>query len=149
VNPRRATTDAPADRHGRRRKRGSGGVVAVRDDVWRVDLEIGRDPVSGRRRRVSRTVVGTREDAEIALPRLKVADHEKRLPSGGTSARSVQAAFQLYQRAVEAGLVELAPRTKVTVRSAAKTMSSMRLPDGRVFGDVRLSRPTWRDIEEM
>jgi hypothetical protein len=113
--------------------------------VWRIDLEISRDPVSGRRRRVSRTVVGTREDAEIALARLKVADHEKRLPSGGTSARSVRASFQLYRRAVEAGLVELAPRTKVTVRSAAKTMSSMLLADGRVLGDVRLSRLTWQD----
>jgi hypothetical protein len=113
----RATTEATLSR---RRKRGSGGVVAVRDGVWRVDLEISHDPVSGRRQRVSRTVVGSREDTEIALARLKLADHEKRLPSGGTTARSVQAAFQLYPRAVEAGLVELAPRTKVTVRSAAK-----------------------------
>jgi integrase len=67
----------------------------------------------------------------------------------GTGVRSVRAGFQLYERAVEAGLVELAPRTKVTVRSAAKTMSSMLLPDGREFGDVRLSRLTWQDIEEM
>jgi hypothetical protein len=69
-------------------------------------------------------VFGSREDAEIALARLKVADHEKRLPTGGSRARSVTAAFQLYLQAVDAGLVELAPRTRVTVRSATNTMSA-------------------------
>ena len=49
----------------RSRKRGSGGVFAVRDGVWRVDVEVGRDPVTGRRRRVSRTIRGTREEAEV------------------------------------------------------------------------------------
>jgi hypothetical protein len=82
---------------------------------------------------VSRTIVGTREEAEIALARLKVADHERRLPLGGTSARSVRAAFQLYLQAVDAGLIELSPSTKVTVRSAVSTMSSMLLGDGRAF----------------
>jgi hypothetical protein len=94
-------------------------------------------------------VLGTREDAEVALARLKVADHERRLPAGGTKARSVRAAFQLYQQAVDVGLVELAPRTRVTVRSAANTMSLMTLADGRSFGDIRLSRLTWQDIEAL
>jgi integrase len=114
-----------------------------------VDVEVSRDPITGRRRRVSRTVVGTREEAEIALARLKVADHERRLPVGGTSARSVRAAFQLYQQTVDAGLIDLSPSTKVTVRSAVRTMSSTLLGDGQAFGDVRLSRLTWQDIEEM
>jgi integrase len=121
----------------------------VRDGVWRVDVEIGRDPVTGRRRRVARVMHGTREDAEIALARLKVADHEKRLPSGGTNARSVRAAFQLYLQAVDSGLIELAPATVVTTRSAAKRMCSTDLADGRTFGDLRLSRLTWSDIEAL
>jgi integrase len=78
-----------------------------------------------------------------------VADHEGRLPAGGTKARSVQAAFQLYQQAVDVGLVELAPRTRVTVRSAANTMSLITLADGRAFGEIRLSRLTWQDIEVL
>jgi len=117
--------------------------------VWRVDLEAGRDPVTGRRRRVARVIHGTREEAEIALARLRVADHEKRLPSGGTRARSVRAAFQLYLQAVDVGLIELAPATVVTTRSAAKRMSSTVLPDGRTFGDIRLSRLNWGDIESL
>jgi len=112
-------------------------------------VEVSRDPVTGRRRRVSRTVAGTRRDAEVTLARLRIADHEKRLPAGGTNARSVGAAFQLYQQAVDLGLIELAPRTRVTVRSAANTMSSTRLADGRAFGDLRLSRLTWQDIEAL
>jgi len=131
------------------RKRGSGGIFVVREGVWRVDVEIARDSVTGRRRRASRYVRGTREDAEIALARLKVADHEKRLPTGGTSARSVAAALDLYQRTAETGSLELAPKTVVTSRSAIRVMESMVLPDGRTFGDIRLSRLTWQDIEHL
>lgn len=121
----------------------------MRDGVWRVDLEVGRDRVTGRRRRVARVIHGTREDAEIALARLKVADHEKRLPRGGTNARSVRAALQLYLQAVDGGLIELAPATVVTTRSAARRMYSTVLADGRTFGDIRLSRLTWSDIESL
>ena len=123
--------------------------MAVRDGLWRVDAEVARDPVTGRRRRASRTVFGTRADAEVALARLKVADHEKRLPRGGTRARSVRAAFQLYLAAVESGVIELAPATVVTSRSAAKTMSDVTVGDGRLFGDIPLSRLTWSDIEQL
>ena len=121
----------------------------IRDGVWRVDVEVSRDPVTGRRRRASRRIYGTREDAEIALARLKVADHEKRLPTGGTNARSVAAVFQLYQQAIDQGLIELAPSTVVTVRSAHKMMAATEIADGRRFGDIRLSRLTWQDIEYL
>ncbi len=132
----------------RKRTRGTGGIVAVRDGVWRVDVEITRDPVTGHRRRVSRQVYGTREEAEVTLARLRVAGHEKRLTIGGTRARSVDAVFELYQQAVEAGVVELAPSTAVTVRGACRRMAHTRL-DGQRFGDVALSRLTWQEIEAL
>ncbi len=138
-NASETARSAPTDRStNRARRRGSGGVFAVRDGVWRVDVEVSRDAVTGRRRRVSRTIHGTREDAEIALARLKVADHEKRLPAG-TNARSVGAVFQLYLQAVDAGLIELAPSTVSTVRSAIRVMAAVELPDGRQFGSIRLA----------
>jgi integrase len=130
----------------RRRKRGSGGIVPVREGVWRVDLEVSRDPVTGLRRRVSRTIQGSREDAEVALARLKVADHEKRLPVG-TNARSVAAALQLYRQSVASGAIELAPSTANTVRWTEKLLVNLELADGRRFGDIRLSRLPWMDIE--
>lgn len=133
----------------RRRKRGSGGIFARGENLWRIDLEVGRDPVSGRRRRVSKTIRGTREDAELELARLRIARHEKRLPQTATNARSVRAVLDLYLREATEGKLQLAPKTIVTSRSAANTMSSTKMPNGRTFGDIRLSRLTWRDIEEM
>jgi integrase len=94
-------------------------------------------------------VRGTREDAELALAKLKVADHQKRLPSGGTNARSVAAALELYQETAESGSLELSPRTITTSRSAIKVMGAMEMADGRRFGAIVLSRLTWQDIEHL
>lgn len=132
-----------------RRTKGAGGVFPVRDGVWRVDVEISRDPVTGRRRRVSRTVRGTRRDAEVALAKLRLADHERRLPSVGTSGWTVRVALDLYVRTIEQGLIEMAPRGLLTVRSAANTVSAVELPDGRTFGAVSLSTLSWQDVEHL
>jgi integrase len=131
----------------RRRRRGSGGIVRVADGTWRVDIDLPGDAVTGRRRRVSRTVKGTREEAELALARLRVAGHQKRLPAGGTNARSVGAAMDLYIEAADSGSLELTPKTVTTTRSAVRIMKDMELADGRRFGAIRLSRLTWQDIE--
>lgn len=133
----------------RSRAKGSGGIFFVRAGVWRVDIEVGRDKVTGRRRRVSRQVPGTRKDAEAALARLKVAAEQRRAPSGRTSARSVRAALDLYLEAADAGTIELAPRSLLTSRSAANTMCATVLLDGRTFGATQLHKLTWREIEEM
>jgi integrase len=133
----------------RLRSKGSGGIFFIRDGVWRVDIEVGRDKVSGRRRRISRQVPGSRKDAEAALARLKVAAQQRRAPSGRTTARSVRAALDLYLEAADAGTIELAPSTILTSRSAANTMCSTALLDGRTFGTIQLHRLTWKEIEEM
>jgi integrase len=147
TTPPKALDSAKVKVGDRRRKRGSGGVVNLGNRTWRVDVEIARDAVTGRRRRVSRTVRGSRADAELALSRLKVADHEKRLLSGGTNARSVKAALALYQETAERGSLQLAPKTLTTTRSAIKVMVLTELQDGRLFGAIALSRLTWQDIE--
>jgi len=134
---------------GTRRRRGSGGVTQVRDGVWRVDVEITPDPVTGKRRRISRQVRGDRSEAEFALAKLRVADHEQRLPRPGTKARTVAAALDDYIADLEAGVVELAPKTVVTTRSARNTICSTMLPDGRDFGSIRLSNLGWQEIEAL
>lgn len=131
------------------RRKGSGGIVLVRSGVWRVDIELSRDPVTGRRRRISRQIEGTHRDAEVALARLTVAREERRLPVGGTSASSVRAALDAYLDAAKSGQIELAPRTIVTTKSAINTMCATRLLDGREFGRVTLNRLSWQAIEEM
>lgn len=131
------------------RPKGSGGIVEVRPGVWRVDLEVGRDPVTGRRRRVSRRVRGSRVDAEAALAKLRVSADERRLPQRGTSARTVRAVLERYVADAESGVVELAPKTVVTTRSACSTISATVLDDGRVFGDLTLASLGWADIESL
>ncbi len=132
-----------------RRNRGSGGIFAEGDGVWRVDVEVARDAVTGRRRRVSRTIRGTRADVELLAAKLRLADHQKRLVTGKTAARSVAAVMAHYLAAIEAGEIELAPTTVVTSRSAIRTMSNTELADGRVFGSIQLTKLTWREIEQL
>lgn len=132
-----------------RRARGSGGLTPIGDGAWRVDIEIGRDPVTGHRRRVSRTVRGTRQDAEAALAALRVADHQGRARRPGTSGRTVGAALDAYVADLEAGTIEVAPKTVVTNRSARNTMKRVVLSDGRVFGSVSLSKLGWEEIENL
>jgi hypothetical protein len=62
-----------------------------------------------------RTVHGTRKDAETALARLKVADHQKHLPQAATKARSVGALLAVYLDEAVNGKVRLAPKAIVTV----------------------------------
>ncbi len=132
-----------------RRTKGSGGITQDATGVWRVDVEVSRDAVTGRRRRVSRTVRGSRKDAEMVAAKLKLADHEQRLVTGKTSAKSVGEAMERYLAAVESGSIEMAPSTVVTCRSAIKTMTATELSDGKEFGRIPLSRLTWRQIEDL
>jgi hypothetical protein len=50
-----------------------GGIKQIREHGWRVDVELPRDP-RGRRRRVSKTVGGTIDDAEAALDLFEPGD---------------------------------------------------------------------------
>jgi len=98
---------------------------------------------------VSRRVHGTRDDAELALARLRVARHAGQLPQASTSAVTVGSLLDRYVEEAQVGRVQLRPKTLVTARSAARAMSSTRLTSGKAFGDVTLSALTWREIEEL
>jgi integrase len=71
------------------------------------------------------------------------------LPVPGTAARSVREALDLYVRSIESGLIEMAPRGLVTVRSAVNATAGTILLDGREFGRIPLSKVTWQDIEHL
>lgn len=57
--------------------------------------------------------------------------------------------MDLYVRTIEQGLIEMAPRGLLTVRSAANTTCRTVLADGRTFGEVSLSRVSWQDVEYL
>ena len=68
---------------------------------------------------------------------------------GGTRAHSVGAALDQYLESIDQGLIELAPSTILTSRSAIRTMKAIEMPDGRQFGNVRLSKLGWQEIEHL
>lgn len=57
----------------KRRTHGSGSIRELRPGVWRLVADAPPDPVTGRRRQVTRTVRGTKGDAQRALTALKAS----------------------------------------------------------------------------
>jgi hypothetical protein len=58
-----------------------GGLREEQPGVWEVRIEAGRDPVTGRRRQLSRTVRGTKQEAERVLNAL-ASDADAGLTTG-------------------------------------------------------------------
>ena len=58
-----------------------GGLREKQSGVWEVRIEAGRDPITGRRRQLSRTVRGTKQEAERVLNAL-VSDADAGLTTG-------------------------------------------------------------------
>lgn len=143
--PQRASTTR-ARRSQTRRK---GGVRRVRDGVWRVDVEIDRDLVTQHRRRVSKTVYGTRDDAEIELAQPRVVAHEKRLPPKGHIGALRNRGAAVVRRVGRSRSDRTFAATLVTVRSAVHALAATVLADGGILGDFRLARLTWQEIEQL
>ncbi|MFN0028666.1 MAG: hypothetical protein ACKV2O_16020 [Acidimicrobiales bacterium] len=133
----------PRRKGGAARARQSGSVSELGPDRWLVGIEAGRDPLTGARRRQTQVVRGSREDAEIALARLRLIDHDAVLRSA-TNARTVRSACELYLREVRTEL-----QTRRTDRSACKRIATTRLPGGTVPGDLVLSKLDWRTVEQV
>ena len=112
-------------------------------DRWLVGIEGAVDPVTGRRRRHTTVVNGTREQAEVALARLKLMDADE-VKQSATNARTVRAACQLYLHDVTTEL-----QTQRTDQSACRRICATVLPGGVLFGDVLLSKVNWQMIEQI
>ena len=86
----------------------SGSITALDGGRYRVSVEL--PPVDGKRRRVSRTVRGTRQDAEIELARLKL---ENCKPTNHTR----MTVGEFWQAVYLPSLVHVKPRTKAGYES--------------------------------
>jgi integrase len=125
------------------RPRRSGAVTMLAPDRWLVGVEGAADPVTGKRRRHTSVVNGTREQAEIALARMKLLDADG-LKQTATSARTIEAACNLYLADASTEL-----QTQRTDRSACHRICGTVVPGGITFGDVRLNKVDWRMIEQI
>lgn len=91
----------------RLRAKGSGGIIDLGAGKWKIDIEISRDPITKRRRRVARHVLGTREDAEVAQARQLVAGHETRIQAGTRAPGRYNGKLRLISCAARPGLSEV------------------------------------------
>ena len=126
---------------GRRRKRGSGGVTKLGHDRWLVGLEGEADPVSGDRRRHTKVIWGSREEAEAELALLRVQLAAGKLVSA-TRERNVHAACRLYLE--QAGTERSTVRTD---RSACNRVCETKLAGGATLGRVQLRELDWELAE--
>lgn len=61
---------------------GTGKIQQRGQNSWRVSVYVGRDPDTGKRRDIARTVRGTRKDAEQELLRLRIDTGTSAAPAG-------------------------------------------------------------------
>lgn len=106
-------------------------------------VEAEPDPVSGARRRHTKVVRGSRDEAEVALARLKVSVDGGEAPTA-TRARTVRAACELYLSEARTEL-----QTQRTDRSACRRICATVLPGGQLLGDQALAKVDWRMVEEV
>lgn len=125
------------------RARSSGAVSSLGPDRWLVGVEGPADPMSGKRRRYTRVVRGNRDEAEVALARLKLTVDGGEVPTG-THARNVRAACDLYLAELRTEL-----QTQRTDRSACRRICATVLPGGQVFGERVLAKVDWKLVEEV
>lgn len=125
----------------RRRQGGSGGISELAHDHWLVGVEAPPDPVSGARRRYTKVVRGTREQAEAMLARLRLDVGQGKVPIA-TNARDIRAACKVYLEEIRTE-----KSTVRTDRSACNRLCETRLAGGELFGDVVLKDVDWKVIE--
>lgn len=123
------------------RRRGSGGITQVSHDKWLVGIEGARDPLTGARQRHTRTVRGTRKDAEAVLARLRL-DFGSGEIQVATGARTVRGACEMYLNEVKTE-----KSTIRTDRSACTRACSTKLVGGGELGNVPLKKVDWKLIE--
>lgn len=120
-------------------KRRLGSIRWIDDGVARVEVEVGQDPVTGKRRRSSETVHGTQADAERVLARLLL--ESGKMPSGRTMSVS-EYLEDIYFPSL---------KSKVRKRTGAEYMAKLRLHVIPQLGHIKLTdlQPylldRWRD----
>ena len=125
------------------RPKRAGSLAMLGPDRWLVGIEGKADPVTGQRRRNTQVVRGSREQAEVALARLKLAGADGVLRSG-TRARTVRSACDLYLAEARTEL-----QTQRTDRSACNRICATVLPGGALFGEAPLSNVDWKLVEQV
>jgi integrase len=106
--------------------------------VWEIRVYVGRDPISGKKRQISRTVHGPAKVADAAL-----RDLVDSLAPGSADGLGVAFSQLLDRWLAECERMELSPTTMRTYRSQIKTVLRSRL------GSVHVNRLTARHLDDL
>ena len=106
--------------------------------VWEVRVYVGRDPVSGKKRQISRTVHGPAKVADAVL-----RDMIESLAPGRADGLGVTFSQLLDRWLNECERMELSPTTLRTYRSQVKNMLRPRL------GNMQISRLTAKHFDDL
>jgi integrase len=112
-------------------------MASPRPGVWVVRIDGGRDPVTGRRRQISRTVQGTKRDAQRVLNEMAVDADKGRFTGTNTTFR------QLSEEWLELARADLSP---TTVRSYRGLLDNYILPS---IGDVPVKNIQTLDLDQL
>lgn len=113
-----------------------GSIQRLGPDYYRVSIEGGRDK-NGKRTRTGEYVRGTRQDAEIAIAKLLLANGK---PAGDASGMKLSEAWEVYYRPT------LPARLKRdTIKHIDSTYKAHIEP---LFGDMKMASLTTRGIEQ-
>lgn len=119
--------------------KGDGTIIEKARGVWEVQVSLGRDPITGRYRRKSRTVRGTKADAR------KVRDQIRSELESGIKADADKVTFREFSKQwIEARRAagEVKPRTLKQDEARVEFLSE-------IIGDVPLSKIDARTIESL
>lgn len=113
------------------------GHIRERGGAWEIRVYSGKDPVTGRKKYVTRTVRGSRKEAELALARLIVE------VTGGVRVAQDATVADLVLRWFELARAELSPST---VRGYQRNINSHILP---IIGRTKLARLKAAEIDHF
>lgn len=119
--------------------KGDGGLSEIRRGVWRVTLSFGKDPITGKRERVTKTVHGSKADARKVRDQIR-RDHEAGLRLDADKITFGEFAKQWFDSRVEASAVEKS-RTE-RERSILKTLN-------RYLANVRICEITPQAVQTL
>jgi integrase len=113
------------------------GFIRKRGDAWQVIVYAGRDPITGRKRQLSRNVRGTKREAQAVRARLLVeVDEGRHITTGATFGDLVEQWF-------EHASPDWSPKTTAETRRLVDRVVKPRL------ADVQLKRLKTADLDRM
>lgn len=115
----------------------SGSLRSLRQGVWEARINAGRDPITGKRRQISRTVYGTKRDAQRVLNEMAVeADRGEIVGASATFG-------ELCERWLDVAARDLSP---VTVRNYRDLLKNHITP---ALGRVPVTKIRTMDIDRL